>query len=76
MALVPLLGPEHMSTEQQRTAHKVIGRVLNFHRLVAHSPAALTGYLALSTALKEMVLDRQLRELAYLRTAQINRCQY
>ncbi len=76
MALVPLLGPDHMSAEQQQTAQKVIGRVLNFHKLVAHSPAALTGFLALSTAMKEMKLNRKLRELAYLRTAQLNRCQY
>jgi AhpD family alkylhydroperoxidase len=32
--------------------------------------------VTLSVALKEMKLDRKLRELAYLRTAQLNRCQY
>ncbi len=58
------------------TAQKVIGRVLNFHRVMAHSPQALTGYLALSTAMKGMKLNRKLRELAYLRTAQLNNCQY
>jgi len=30
----------------------------------------------LSVALKDMKLDRKLRELAYLRTAQLNHCHY
>jgi hypothetical protein len=76
MALVPFLARDQISAEDLHRAEKVIGRVLNFHKVVAHSPRALSGYLALSEALKEMKLDRKLRELAYLRTAQLNRCPY
>ena len=77
MALVPFRENDPLPTEHPYdTARKVVGRVLNFHKVVAHSPRALQGYVALSVALKEMQLDRTLRELAYLRTAQLNRCQY
>jgi alkylhydroperoxidase family enzyme len=76
MALVSLLARDQISIEDLQKAEKVIGRVLNFHKVVAHSPRALSGYLMLSEALKEMKLDRKLRELAYLRTAQLNRCPY
>lgn len=82
MALVPFLERNQVRPNQvpadhpYDTAQKVVGRVLNFHKVVAHSPRALEGYATLSVALKEMKLDRKLRELAYLRTAQLNHCNY
>ena len=77
MALVPFLGRDQVSVDHPYdTAQKVVGRVLNFHKTVAHSPRALEGFVTLSVALKEMKLDRKLRELAYLRTAQLNHCNY
>jgi len=77
MALVPFLERDQIPNGQQYdTAQKVVGRVLNFHKAVAHSPRALEGYVMLSVALKDMKLDRKLRELAYLRTAQLNHCDY
>ena len=77
MALVPFLERDEVSTDHPYdTAQKVVGRVLNFHKAVAHSPRALEGFVTLSVALKEMKLDRKLRELAYLRTAQLNHCNY
>ena len=76
MALVPFLDSDQISPEHGEIAEKVIGRILNFHKVVAHAPKALAGYLALSEAQREMKLDRKLRELAYLRTAQLNSCQY
>ena len=77
MALVPFLERDRVPTDHPYdTAQKVVGRVLNFHKAVAHSPRALEGFVTLSVALKEMKLDRKLRELAYLRTAQLNRCEY
>jgi alkylhydroperoxidase family enzyme len=77
MALVPFLERDEIPNGQEYdTAQKVVGRVLNFHKVVAHSPRALEGYVMLSVALKEMRLDRKLRELAYLRTAQLNHCDY
>src|SRR5262249_32605185 len=77
MALVPFVEREQIVDGQPYdTAKKVVGQVLNFHKVVAHSPRALEGSVTLSVALKEMKLDRRLRELAYLRTAQLNHCEY
>ncbi len=77
MALVPFLERDQVPADHPYAiARRVVGRVLNFHKVVAHSPRALEGYVTLSVALKEMRLDRKLRELAYLRTAQLNHCQY
>jgi len=77
MALVPFLERDQVPADHPyATAQRVVGQVLNFHKVVAHSPRALEGYVTLSVALKEMQLDRKLRELAYLRTAQLNGCQY
>ncbi len=76
MSLVPLLENGELAAEHREQAERYIGRVLKFHRLVGHSPEALAGFLALSNALRKMRLDRRLRELAYLRAAQVNACQY
>jgi alkylhydroperoxidase family enzyme len=77
MALVPFLDRDDVPTNHPYdTAQKVVGRVLNFHKVVGHSPRALEGFVTLSVAMHEMKLDRKLRELAYLRTAQLNGCQY
>ena len=80
MALVPFLDREQVPSDRGvhpfDTVRRVVGSVLKFHRVVGHSPRALEAYATLSVALKEMRLDRKLRELAYLRTAQLNRCQY
>ena len=77
MALVPFLERDQVPTDHPYdTAQRVVGQVLNFHKVVGHSPRALEGFVTLSVALKEMQLHRKLRELAYLRTAQLNGCQY
>ena len=79
MARVPYLERDQVPPELQTvydTTQKAIGRVPNFHKLLAHSPKALTGYLGLSAALRELKLDPKLRELAYLKAAQLNHCHY
>lgn len=79
MARVPYLERDQVPPELQTVydmMQKAIGRVLNFHKLLAHSPKLLTGYLALGGALREMTLDAKLRELAYLKTSQLNHCHY
>jgi alkylhydroperoxidase family enzyme len=76
MTLVPLLDDDGLSGAHREKALRYVGRVLNFHRLVGHAPEALEGFLALSNALRKMQLDRRLRELAYLRAAQVNHCEY
>ncbi len=55
---------------------KQIGSAPNLFRVVANSPAALEGYLALSGALAKGSLPAPTRERIALAVAQINGCQY
>jgi uncharacterized peroxidase-related enzyme len=55
---------------------KQIGMVPNLFRLVAHSPAALEGYLGLSGALGKGALPAATRERIALAVAEINGCSY
>lgn len=56
--------------------NKQIGSVPNLFRLVANSPAALEGYLAMSGALGKGRLPAPTRERIALAVAQINACGY
>ncbi|MCW5641323.1 MAG: carboxymuconolactone decarboxylase family protein [Rhodoferax sp.] len=53
-----------------------LGVVPNLFRLVANSPSALEGYLAMSGALAKGSLPAQTRERIALAVAQINGCGY
>ena len=53
-----------------------LGVVPNLMKVVAHSPAALEGYLSLNTALSRGVLAGHLRERIALGLAQYNGCDY
>ena len=55
---------------------KQFGVVPNLFRLVANSPAALEGYLALSGALSKGRLAAQTRERIALAIAEVNGCTY
>ncbi|MCX5515803.1 alkylhydroperoxidase [Kaistia algarum] len=55
---------------------KKIGVVPNLFRVVANSPAALEGYLALSAALDKGVLAAATRERIALAVAELNGCAY
>jgi len=55
---------------------KQLGLVPNLFRLVANSPAALEGYLAMSGALAKGRLPAPTRERIALAVAQINGCDY
>lgn len=55
---------------------KQIGMVPNLFRLVANSPAALEGYLGLSSALSNGELPAPTRERIALAVAEINGCDY
>jgi uncharacterized peroxidase-related enzyme len=55
---------------------KKIGMVPNLYSTIAHSPAALTGYLNQSAALADGVLPAVLREQLALVTAGENGCDY
>ena len=56
--------------------HRQLGVVPNLMKLVAQSPAALEGYLALNAALSKGRLDGALRERLALLVAEFNGCDY
>jgi uncharacterized peroxidase-related enzyme len=53
-----------------------IGMTPNLLKTLAHSPAALEGYLSFSGALATGVLNAKLREQIAIAVAQANSCQY
>lgn len=57
-------------------AKKQLGSVPNLFRVVANSPAALEGYLALNGALSKGHLDAKTRERIAIAVAEINGCGY
>ena len=59
-----------------QAVHQQIGSVPNLFRLVAHSPAALEGYLGMSGALAKGSLPAPTRERIALAVAQLNDCGY
>lgn len=61
---------------QLEAVKKQLGSVPNLFRLVANSPAALEGYLAMSGALAKGSLPAPTRERIALAVAQINGCNY
>lgn len=76
--------PTHASIDASPAAAKPLleavnqqlGFVPNLFRVVANSPAALEGYLAMSGALAKGKLPAQTRERIALAVAQINGCCY
>jgi uncharacterized peroxidase-related enzyme len=56
--------------------NKQLGSVPNLFRLVANSPAALEGYLAMSGALGKGALPAATRERIALAVAEVNGCSY
>lgn len=59
-----------------RNVEKAIGMAPNLHRLVANSPAALQGYVGLSSALAGGALDSVIGERVALAVAEMNGCDY
>ncbi|MCO7630895.1 peroxidase-related enzyme [Pseudomonas guariconensis] len=55
---------------------KSLGFIPNAFRTLAHSPAALNGYLGLAQALGKSSLSAAEREVVALATSQINGCDY
>ena len=58
------------------SVEKQLGRVPNLFRVVANSPAALTGYMQLSAASAQGALDAATRERIALVVAELNGCGY
>jgi alkylhydroperoxidase family enzyme len=79
MARVPLIDYDAAGPEV-RALYEQLGnpeRMLNVTKLVANHPALLSGFVTLLQALyQHNTLAPRLRELAYLRTSQINQCHY
>src|SRR4051794_33813005 len=79
MALVRYVSTAEAAESIRPHFERVEGRgheVSNFLRVLAHSPEALEGFIALNGALKRFELDPKLRELAYIRASEINTCGY
>lgn len=55
---------------------KQMGSVPNVFRVLANSPAALEGYLGLSSAIGRGTLGPKMRERIYLAIAEFNECSY
>jgi uncharacterized peroxidase-related enzyme len=55
---------------------KKIGAVPNVFRTMAHNPEMLEAFLALNATLPKTKLDGKLRELAYIKTSELNDCDY
>lgn len=55
---------------------KKLGAVPNVFRTMAHNPEMLEAFLALNATLPKTSLDGKLRELAYIKTSELNGCAY
>jgi uncharacterized peroxidase-related enzyme len=64
------------SQPQLAAVKKQLGVVPNLFRTIAHSPAALEGYLSLNGALAKGSLDAATRERIALAVAEFNGCGY
>jgi uncharacterized peroxidase-related enzyme len=79
MALVSYVSNQD-ATEKLKTIfegmeHK-LGVVPNVFRAMAHNPEMLEAFLALNATLPKTALNGKLRELAYIKTSELNGCDY
>ena len=80
MARVPYVERDEAPEPEQRAydaLQKATGRVLNFFKLMAHLPGSLPRFVEWYRTTREGgPLDLGLRQLTYVRVAQLNRCEY
>jgi uncharacterized peroxidase-related enzyme len=55
---------------------KKLGAVPHVFAVMAHSPELFEAFLSLNSALSKTKLDGKLRELAYVKTSELNDCEY
>jgi uncharacterized peroxidase-related enzyme len=55
---------------------KKLGVVPNVFRVMAHNPEMLEAFLGLNATLPKTKLNGKLRELAYIKTSELNGCDY
>ena len=78
MPLVPPLSDDQAppaAKQQLQAIQAKFGMVPNIFRTMAHAPEVLQHTLGLDAAIGHD-LDPKLRELAYLKTSQLNGCHY
>jgi len=80
MARLPYVERDKAPAPEQQaydSLQKATGRVLNFYKLLAHLPGSLSRFLDWYRTTREGgPLELGLRQLAYVRVAQLNRCEY
>jgi len=76
IAALPLEQAPAASRAQLEALQKSLGFVPNAFKTLAHSPAALGGYLALAGAMAKSSLSAAERETVALATSQVNGCEY
>ncbi|WP_046158698.1 carboxymuconolactone decarboxylase family protein [Chromobacterium vaccinii] len=79
MNRITIPAAEHIPAASQpllAAVQQQLGMVPNLMKLLAHSPAALEGYLSLNGALAKGRLDAALRERIALAVAEFNGCDY
>ena len=79
MAHVPYVqddGADDVSRPIFESMSQKLGMIPNIFRAMANSPELFKGFMELNGALKTTALDPKLRELAYLATSEVNRCEY
>lgn len=79
MTRIQPLNPSDASPEIAETLSAVkakFGMLPNVVATLAHSPGALNGYLAMSAAMSNSLLDARQREIVALAVAQANGCGY
>jgi uncharacterized peroxidase-related enzyme len=79
MALVSYVSDQDAPAEIKPVfegMEKKIGVVPNVFRAMAHNPEMLQAFLALNATLPKTKLDGKLRELAYIKTSELNGCDY
>ena len=79
MALVSYVSNENASEKIKPVfegMEKKIGAVPNIFRALAHYPEMLEAFLSLNSTLPKTRLAGKLRELAYIKTSELNGCDY
>lgn len=79
MGRLSYLDKEKVAPEAKQifeSLEKAIGRVPNVFKAMAHAPVFFQKFMEFSGATRSTKLDPKLRELAYLKTSQVNHCNY
>ncbi len=79
MALVSLITNQEAAEKIKPVfegLEKKLGAVPNVFRVMAHTPEMLEAFLALNATLSRTKLAGKLRELAYIKTSELNTCDY